>query len=71
MFGDGVESRECNERAMFNSIEDCPIVREREGIMKCDGQIFVSPILDVNDAEDHPARSTDVLPVSVVVGCIL
>jgi hypothetical protein len=35
MFGEGVDSRECDEHAMFQSIEDCPIVREREGVMKC------------------------------------
>jgi hypothetical protein len=71
MFGEGVESRECDERAMINSIEDYPIVREQAGVMKCDGQIFVSPIPDVNDVESHPGRTIDVVPVSVVAGCIL
>jgi hypothetical protein len=47
-------------------------VRERGGgVMKCGGQIFVSPILDVNKAEGRPARSIDVLPVSVLVDFIL
>lgn len=68
MFGTSVGSGSYSERAMFETIEECPVVQDRERIMTCDTQIFVPPASEVARAE---GQSPEVLPVSVTVGDIL
>lgn len=67
MFGERIDSGCGSERTMFETIDDCPIVRDREGVMSCETQVFVSP-LSGSDTGGNLPYLKERLPVSVTKG---
>jgi hypothetical protein len=56
------------ERALFDTIEDCPIVRDRERIMNCHSSVCAAPLSHGTACDEMTRPGFEALPVPVFAG---
>jgi hypothetical protein len=56
------------ERVLFETIEDCPIVRDRERIMSCHSSVCATPLPYGTACDEKSRPGFEALPVPVFAG---